>query len=220
MTLRTSTQVAAALFGLHLLAGPALGQHREYYVRGKVLDTQSKPVPGVQVRLLDVATSRSYTSRRTRKASSSSPFVNIADGVVVEGFAKDAENLKVLTGLRATHPAEAEGDRLAGHHANLYPNPADDKQRSADGAVREFLAAGVPARKLVLGVPFYGRVWAAWVGTPRPAGSTRRPARPPSASRRDTRSSPRSRSTATGSPGTGTRSRRRPGCGAPRPACS
>ncbi len=47
----------------------------------------------------------------------------------------------------------------AGHHANLYPNPADPRQVSADGAVRDFLAAGVPASKLVLGVPFYGREW-------------------------------------------------------------
>jgi chitinase len=54
----------------------------------------------------------------------------------------------------------AEGDPITGHHANLYDNPSDAKQRSADRAVREFLAAGVPARKLVLGVPFYGRAWA------------------------------------------------------------
>jgi chitinase len=47
----------------------------------------------------------------------------------------------------------------AGHHANLYPHPLDPKQLSADRAVRDFLAAGVPARKLVLGVPFYGRIW-------------------------------------------------------------
>lgn len=47
----------------------------------------------------------------------------------------------------------------AGHHANLYPSPADPRQHSADGAVRDFLAAGVPASKLVLGVPFYGRGW-------------------------------------------------------------
>jgi chitinase len=54
---------------------------------------------------------------------------------------------------------EAEGDPVSGHHANLYPNPADPKQVSADQAARDFLAAGVPARKLVLGVPFYGRAW-------------------------------------------------------------
>jgi chitinase len=54
---------------------------------------------------------------------------------------------------------EAEADPQAGHHANLYPHPADPKQESVDRAVREFLAAGVPARKLVLGVPFYGHAW-------------------------------------------------------------
>ena len=53
----------------------------------------------------------------------------------------------------------ASVDRVAGHHANLYDHPGDDKRRSADRAVREFLAAGVPAAKLVLGVPFYGRGW-------------------------------------------------------------
>jgi chitinase len=53
----------------------------------------------------------------------------------------------------------AEGDPVAGHHANLYENPTDPERRSADRAVREFLAAGVPASKLVLGVPFYGRAW-------------------------------------------------------------
>jgi GH18 family chitinase len=53
----------------------------------------------------------------------------------------------------------AEGGDEAGHHANLYVHPADPKRLSVDGAVREFLAAGVPAAKLVVGVPFYGRAW-------------------------------------------------------------
>ena len=53
----------------------------------------------------------------------------------------------------------ASVDRIAGHHANLYDTPGDEKQRSADRTVREFLAAGVPATKLVVGVPFYGRGW-------------------------------------------------------------
>ena len=54
---------------------------------------------------------------------------------------------------------ESDGDPLAGHHANLYMHPADDKLYSADRAVRDYLAAGVPAAKIVLGVPFYGRQW-------------------------------------------------------------
>jgi len=53
----------------------------------------------------------------------------------------------------------ASVEPVAGHHANLYDQPLDDKRRSGDRTVREFIAAGVPARKLVLGVPFYGRGW-------------------------------------------------------------
>ena len=53
----------------------------------------------------------------------------------------------------------ASVEPVAGHHANLFEQPLDDKRRSGDRTVREFLAAGVPARKLVLGVPFYGRGW-------------------------------------------------------------
>ncbi len=50
-------------------------------------------------------------------------------------------------------------DKTTGHHAPLYPNPRDPKQVSAQTSVDLFLAAGVPARKLVLGVPFYGHAW-------------------------------------------------------------
>ena len=49
---------------------------------------------------------------------------------------------------------------IAGHHANLYRHPADPKRLSADRAVRDFRAAGVPPERLVLGVPFFGRAWA------------------------------------------------------------
>ena len=50
-------------------------------------------------------------------------------------------------------------DRTTGHHANLRAQPADDKQLSVERAVHDFRAAGVPAAKLVVGVPFYGRAW-------------------------------------------------------------
>jgi chitinase len=48
-----------------------------------------------------------------------------------------------------------------GFQSNLYPDPAgkDASPRSVDTGVQRFLAAGVPAEKIVVGVPFYARGW-------------------------------------------------------------
>jgi chitinase len=81
---------------------------------------------------------------------------------------------------------EAPGDALAGHHANLYTNPADDKANSADRAVLDFIEAGVPAYKLVLGVPFYGRAWGDVGGDPAAHGLYQ-PGQAPSGDRIETR---------------------------------
>ena len=54
---------------------------------------------------------------------------------------------------------EPDSDAITGHHAPLFANPADPKKISADRSVREYERAGVPAAKIVLGVPFYGHVW-------------------------------------------------------------
>jgi chitinase len=51
------------------------------------------------------------------------------------------------------------GGPTTGHDAPLFHNPADPKNVSAERSVELFLQAGVPTRKLVLGVPFYGRSW-------------------------------------------------------------
>jgi chitinase len=53
----------------------------------------------------------------------------------------------------------SEEGNLSGHHSPLYPNPADPRKVSDDRSIQEFLDAGVPASKLVLGVPFYGHAW-------------------------------------------------------------
>lgn len=54
---------------------------------------------------------------------------------------------------------EPSDDHITGNHAPLFTNPADPKGISADRSVREYEAAGVPAEKIVLGVPFYGHMW-------------------------------------------------------------
>ena len=47
-----------------------------------------------------------------------------------------------------------------GHHANLYPSKYEKfGGNSISQSVDLFLKAAVPAHKLILGIPFYGRKW-------------------------------------------------------------
>lgn len=48
---------------------------------------------------------------------------------------------------------------LTGHHTNLYAPELDLFAASTDEAVRDFMAAGVPKEKIVIGVAFYSRMW-------------------------------------------------------------
>ena len=48
-------------------------------------------------------------------------------------------------------------DKTGRHHANLYAGKNRPDDDGGENAVNIFLAAGVPASKLVLGIPFYGR---------------------------------------------------------------
>jgi GH18 family chitinase len=87
----------------------------------------------------------------TFAAGASQSFLDHSEMDVVQGVV-DYVNLM-------TYDFRGDWDPTTGHHSNLFVHPADDRQMSADRAVRAFLAAGVPARKLVLGVPFYGKAW-------------------------------------------------------------
>lgn len=57
-----------------------------------------------------------------------------------------------------TYDFYTSGDS-AGHHSNLYPPEDYEKDASAHKTFNIFLEAGVPAEKLVMGLPFYGRSW-------------------------------------------------------------
>ena len=47
-----------------------------------------------------------------------------------------------------------------GHHANLYTSTEEMFQKnSGEEAINRLIKTGVPSDKLVLGIPFYGRMW-------------------------------------------------------------
>jgi chitinase len=55
-------------------------------------------------------------------------------------------------------------EKITNLHSALFHDPADPSPAPADKhyaayAVQDFLRAGVPPRKIILGVPFYGRGW-------------------------------------------------------------
>ncbi|MDB5025200.1 MAG: chitinase [Mucilaginibacter sp.] len=63
-------------------------------------------------------------------------------------------------------------DVVATHHTNLYRSNLYQTQKYADHAVNAFIAAGVPADKLVMGLAFYGRVYNLVSDTKRGLGDT------------------------------------------------
>lgn len=90
--------------------------------------------------------------------------------VVVPGTANTLKNFELaqLTpyvdwfGLMA-YDFHGAWDHRTGHHAPLYRSKFDTfpnaATRNVNASVQEVLHEGVPAHKIVLGVPFYGRAW-------------------------------------------------------------
>ena len=90
-------------------------------------------------------------------------YLTVATGASAE-FLSHTEMNKVekyvdTVNLMAYDYYEPDSDAITGHHAPLYMNPADPKKISADNSVRMYEKAGIPAAKIVLGVPFYAHLW-------------------------------------------------------------
>lgn len=54
---------------------------------------------------------------------------------------------------------EPGSETITGNHSPLFADPADPKAASSADSVKAFEKAGVPAEKILLGVPFYGHEW-------------------------------------------------------------
>jgi tetratricopeptide (TPR) repeat protein len=82
----------SVLFTCLALTLTGFGQYREYYIYGKVLDTQKGPLEGVEISLRDVATSRSF-SMKTKK-DGEFKFVGLPHGTYNVVFKKDGFAVK------------------------------------------------------------------------------------------------------------------------------
>jgi chitinase len=63
-----------------------------------------------------------------------------------------------------TYDFHVASEPMTGLLSPLYgslrdPDPVSRESFNGDAAVRAYLAAGVPAKKIVMGIPFYGRAW-------------------------------------------------------------
>ena len=78
-----------------------------------------------------------------------------------------------------TYDMQGGFQTVTGHHSALYFGRRNLFDLCVDKVVKAYLAAGVPAAKLVVGIPFYSRKWenvqlakGAETGLGLPAGST------------------------------------------------
>jgi GH18 family chitinase len=82
-----------------------------------------------------------------------------ADVWLVHTEMEKAQAYLDFVNLMAYDQFEATSSPITGHHAPLFTSPANPKADSAATSVSHYIAAGVPAVKIVLGVPFYGHAW-------------------------------------------------------------
>ena len=108
------------------------------------------------------------------------------DNTEMDKVAKYVDSVNLMT-----YDMYGPGDKNTGHDSPLYNNPADpkgDRADSVDWSVKLYEKAGVPANKIVVGVPFYSKRWTGVEATNNglfqaapPAPRRTAPATPPAA---------------------------------------
>jgi tetratricopeptide (TPR) repeat protein len=91
--------ISAALIAL-FLAVPVFGQYREYYILGRVVDTQKNALEGVEVSLRDVESSRGFTMKTKKNGEFKFAGLPRGDYKVVfkkAGYAVKEDQWKLLT---------------------------------------------------------------------------------------------------------------------------
>jgi tetratricopeptide (TPR) repeat protein len=85
VTYRRGRRLSGVILAL-ILTLPAMAQYREYYITGKIVDSNKNPLENVVISLRDVATSRSYTLKT--KADGTFKYVGLPHGVYQVVFKK------------------------------------------------------------------------------------------------------------------------------------
>ncbi len=80
------------LVGILVLVVPGLAQYREYYITGKIIDTQKNPIDAVVIDLRDVKTSRGYRIKTNTKGEFK--FAGLPHGVYAVTITKTGFALK------------------------------------------------------------------------------------------------------------------------------
>ena len=131
------------------LAGPVLGQYREYYIVGKVVDTQKNPLEGVEITLRDAISSRSYSMKTKKGGEFKFAGLPRGDYKVVfkkDGYAVKEDEWKLLTPqakmekveippvIMATEELVQQVERLKVAEAGVKAGSEKIRQGDYDGA--------------------------------------------------------------------------------------